>query len=170
MDAQSLMETMKSSFLFSFRTGNLVMDTLITGIIIMCSSYLLTIAQKLSSLDLVAMMRWIKYRSSASIIITGHKKIIIIPLQTWVRSRGISQISAKRGDKANWWKKHSYYSDVTIATNLKICGFRLETYVYFRLHLCLRFVAQPYGDITIVIMFIRTVHCTVYCALQSWNF
>ena len=72
MDAQSLMETMKSSFLFSFRTGNLVMDTLITGIIIMCSSYLHTIAQKLSSLDLVAMMRWIKYRSSASIIITGH--------------------------------------------------------------------------------------------------
>jgi hypothetical protein len=77
MDAQALMETMKSSFLFSFRTGNLVMDTLITGIIIMCSSYLLAIAQKLSSLDMAAMLRWIRYRSSASIVITGHSRLLI---------------------------------------------------------------------------------------------
>lgn len=73
MDPQVMVETMKSSFLFSFRTGNLVVDTLITGFIIMCSSYLLTIAQKLTSLDFFALMRWIRYRSSASIIITGKK-------------------------------------------------------------------------------------------------
>jgi hypothetical protein len=53
------------------RTGNVVMDTLLTGIIIMCSSYLLALAQRLTSLDFVAMVRWIRYRSSASIIITG---------------------------------------------------------------------------------------------------
>lgn len=54
-----------------FRTGNVVMDTLLTGIIIMCSSYLLALAQRLTSLDFVAMVRWIRYRSTASIIITG---------------------------------------------------------------------------------------------------
>ncbi len=72
MDPQVMTETIKSSFLFNFRTGNLVVDTLITGLIIMCSSYLLNLAQRLTSMDFLAMVRWIRYRSSASIIITGH--------------------------------------------------------------------------------------------------
>jgi hypothetical protein len=72
MDPQVMTETIKSSFLFNFRTGNLVADTLITGLIIMCSSYLLNLVQRLTSMDFLAMVRWIRYRSSASIIITGQ--------------------------------------------------------------------------------------------------
>ena len=71
MDSEKLMETVKSSFIYNFRTGNVVIDTMVTGLIIMFSSYLLTFVQKLLDMDLTSLFHWIKYRHTAKIVITG---------------------------------------------------------------------------------------------------
>ena len=52
MDMENLnLETLKSSLLFNFRTGNVVVDTLITGFIICMSTYIMNLATKLQNID-----------------------------------------------------------------------------------------------------------------------
>ena len=46
-----ILETLKSSLLFNFHTGNAVLDTFVTGIIICVSTYLMTLASKLQDVD-----------------------------------------------------------------------------------------------------------------------
>ena len=45
------LETLKSSLLFNFRTGNVVVDTLVTGFIICMSTYIINLATKLQNID-----------------------------------------------------------------------------------------------------------------------
>ena len=45
------LETLKSSLLFNFRTGNIAIDTLITGLIICLSTYLINLASKIQNID-----------------------------------------------------------------------------------------------------------------------
>ena len=53
MDQHEILETLKSSFLFNFRTGNVMIDTMITGFIIMVSTYLFNAASKVfNNLDM----------------------------------------------------------------------------------------------------------------------
>jgi len=73
MDTDKLMETIKSSFIYSFKSGNVVIDTMVTGIIIMCSSYLLTFANRLMELDFSKLLQWYSYRKTSRIVITGKK-------------------------------------------------------------------------------------------------
>ena len=52
MDIENLnLETLKSSLLFNFRTGNVLVDTLITGMIICFSTYLMNLASKIQKID-----------------------------------------------------------------------------------------------------------------------
>ena len=52
MEGGSLnLETLKSSLLFNFRTGNVAVDTIITGLIICLSTYIINIASKLQNID-----------------------------------------------------------------------------------------------------------------------
>ena len=46
-----ILETLKSSLLFNFHTGNAVMDTFVTGLIICLSTYLMSLASKLQEVD-----------------------------------------------------------------------------------------------------------------------
>merc|ERR1712061_95264 len=75
MDQHQTLETIKSSFLFNFRTGNVMVDTLVTGIIIMLSTYLLNIFNTLiSKLDLSELSRkWMSGKSQSKITISGKK-------------------------------------------------------------------------------------------------
>jgi hypothetical protein len=74
MDPNQIMETMKSSFLFAFRTGNIVVDTLLTGIIIMLSTHLLNIANNMASWDIRNLFAWANNKKVNKIVITGKKK------------------------------------------------------------------------------------------------
>ena len=51
------LETLKSSLLFNFRTGNVVIDTLLTGFIICLSTYLMNFASKLQEIDYRELLR-----------------------------------------------------------------------------------------------------------------
>jgi hypothetical protein len=75
MDQHQTLETIKSSFLFNFRTGNVMVDTLVTGLIIMLSTYLLNIFNTIiSKLDLSELSkRWISGKSVSKITISGKK-------------------------------------------------------------------------------------------------
>jgi len=73
MDANGIMETVKSSFIYNFRTGNVAIDTVVTGLIIMFSSYLLSLINNIVNMDLSSLLNWIKYKNSAKIVITGKK-------------------------------------------------------------------------------------------------
>jgi len=73
MDSNSIMETIKSSFIYNFRTGNVAVDTVVTGLIIMFSSYLLSFVNSILNMDLSSLLNWIKYKNSAKIVITGKK-------------------------------------------------------------------------------------------------
>ena len=54
MDVGNLnLETLKSSLLFNFRTGNVAIDTIITGLIICLSTYLINLAYKIQSIDYI---------------------------------------------------------------------------------------------------------------------
>ena len=46
-----ILETLKSSLLFNFHTGNAVFDTFITGIIICLSTYLMSLASKIQEFE-----------------------------------------------------------------------------------------------------------------------
>merc|ERR1712154_412285 len=75
MDQHQTLETIKSSFLFNFRTGNVMVDTLVTGLIIMMSTYFLNIFNTLiSKLDLSELAnRWMSGRRQSKITISGKK-------------------------------------------------------------------------------------------------
>lgn len=73
MDPAQMTETLKSSFLFAFRTGNIVVDTLLTGIIIMLSTHLLGLANSLTSWDFRSLVSWVRDKRLAKIVITGKK-------------------------------------------------------------------------------------------------
>jgi len=73
MDQSEILETMKSSFLFNFRTGNVMLDTMITGFIIMISTYLFNFANKIfNSFDLMSWHQW-SMKKRAKITISGKK-------------------------------------------------------------------------------------------------
>jgi len=73
MDQSEILETMKSSFLFNFRTGNVMLDTMITGFIIMISTYLLNFANQIfNSLDFASWGKW-SLKKKAKITISGKK-------------------------------------------------------------------------------------------------
>jgi len=69
-----MIETLKSSFLFNFRTGNLIIDTFLTGLIIMLSTYIFNLINNLFknwNWDLLA--DWYSSKRQATIIISGKK-------------------------------------------------------------------------------------------------
>ena len=75
MDQHQTLETIKSSFLFNFRTGNVMLDTMVTGIIIMLSTYLLNIFNNLfSKFDMNYLTKmWLTGKSTSKITISGKK-------------------------------------------------------------------------------------------------
>merc|ERR1712183_1188905 len=75
MDQHQTLETIKSSFLFNFRTGNVMVDTWVTGIIIMLSTYLLNIFNNLfSKFDINYLTKmWLTGKSVSKITISGKK-------------------------------------------------------------------------------------------------
>merc|ERR1719245_2001968 len=74
MDQHQTLETIKSSFLFNFRTGNVMLDTMVT-IIIMLSTYLLNIFNNLfSKFDINTLTKmWLTGKSVSKITISGKK-------------------------------------------------------------------------------------------------
>lgn len=60
MEAGNLnLETLKSSLLFNFRTGNVAFDTIITGLIICLSTYLINFASRIQTIDYHALfVKW----------------------------------------------------------------------------------------------------------------
>ena len=70
-----LLETLKSSLLFNFHTGNVIFDTLVTGIIICLSTYLMSLASKLQEFDVRAWLDFLFFGTSTSneITISGKK-------------------------------------------------------------------------------------------------
>merc|ERR1712038_1232179 len=75
MDQHEILETLKSSFLFNFRTGNVMIDTMITGFIIMVSTYLFNAGNKVfNSLDPFSWYgSWISVKRRSKIKIAGKK-------------------------------------------------------------------------------------------------
>merc|ERR1711936_1177017 len=75
MDQHQTLETIKSSFLFNFRTGNVMIDTMVTGLIIMLSTHLLNVFNSLiGKLDFSELAnRWMSGRSQSKITISGKK-------------------------------------------------------------------------------------------------
>ena len=59
MDREQLFEMIKSSFLFNFRTGNVMVDTFMTGMVIILSTYLVNLTQRLvtGNFDLMSLAR-----------------------------------------------------------------------------------------------------------------
>ena len=76
MDQHQTMETLKSSFLFNFRTGNVMVDTIVTGFIIMISTYLLNVFNGLfSKFDLNHWQSWWQVAKRRSQITISGKKL-----------------------------------------------------------------------------------------------
>ena len=73
MDQTQILETLKSNFLFNFRTGNVMVDTIVTGLIIMLSTYLLNASNKLFSFDWSDWMGSWRLSREARIVISGRK-------------------------------------------------------------------------------------------------
>merc|ERR1712082_449036 len=76
MDRDQLFEMIKSSFLFNFRTGNVMVDTFVTGTIIMMSTYLFNLTQQLVTQDWNLMRlagSWCSLKQTSSIVISGKK-------------------------------------------------------------------------------------------------
>lgn len=70
-----ILETLKSSLLFNFHTGNAVFDTFVTGFIICISTYLMSVASKLQDIEF---KEWFSYLLGNAdnyneIIISGKK-------------------------------------------------------------------------------------------------
>jgi len=73
MDQSEILETLKSSFLFNFRTGNVMIDTFLTGFIIMISTSLVNYASKLfNGFDIFSWNKWTVPKKS-KITISGKK-------------------------------------------------------------------------------------------------
>ena len=74
MEKEQILETLKSSFLFNFRTGNVMVDTFVTGLIIMFSTYLFNLGSDLcKNLDYKHWLRWYRVKDRAQITISGRK-------------------------------------------------------------------------------------------------
>merc|ERR1712130_622065 len=77
MDEREMLETVKSSFLFNFRTGNVMIDTCVTGLIIMFTTYIFNMIQKSMSggWDLMTLVNWYNWnrKATAKIVISGKK-------------------------------------------------------------------------------------------------
>ena len=75
MDDTEILETLKSSFMFNFRTGNVMIDTLVTGLVIMLSTYFLNMFNKLwRNLSLSAFFnKYANVKNQAKIVISGKK-------------------------------------------------------------------------------------------------
>ena len=75
MDQDEILETIKTSFLFNFRTGNVLFDTLLTGVIIIFSTYFLNIFNTLiNRRNLRELIRkWTSGKSQSKIKISGKK-------------------------------------------------------------------------------------------------
>jgi len=74
MDDQQIIETLKSSFLFNFRTGNVMIDTFVTGMIIMLSTYFFNMFNNLfRNSDWKALFNWYTLKNQAKIVISGKK-------------------------------------------------------------------------------------------------
>merc|ERR1712082_572315 len=76
MDRDQLFEIIKSSFLFNFRTGNVMVDTFVTGMIIMMSTYLFNLTQQLVTRDWNLMKlawSWCTFKQTSCIVISGKK-------------------------------------------------------------------------------------------------
>ena len=73
MDQHEILETLKSSFLFNFRTGNVMVDTFLTGFIIMISTSLFNVFTKIfNGVDIWNWNRLLETKKS-KIIISGKK-------------------------------------------------------------------------------------------------
>jgi len=73
MDQTQILETLKSNFLFNFRTGNVMVDTFVTGLIIMLSTYLLNLSNNLFSFDWSSWFGNLSLKKEARIVISGRK-------------------------------------------------------------------------------------------------
>ena len=73
MDQTQILETLKSNFLFNFRTGNVMVDTFVTGIIIMLSTYLLNMSNNLFNFDWNSWFSNLNLKREARIVISGRK-------------------------------------------------------------------------------------------------
>jgi len=73
MDEDQVLQTLKSSFLFNFRTGNVMVDTMVTGLIIMLSTYILNMFKSFFDKDWTSLFQnWKEVRESR-IVISGKK-------------------------------------------------------------------------------------------------
>ena len=68
-----VLETLKSSLLFNFHTGNVVLDTFVTGLIICLSTYLMSMVSGLRDIDIQSWLVILfgEPRSTNEIIISG---------------------------------------------------------------------------------------------------
>jgi len=74
MDDQQIIETLKSSFLFNFRTGNVMIDTFVTGLIIMLSTYIFNMFNNMfKAWDWKMLFNWYVVKSQARIVVSGKK-------------------------------------------------------------------------------------------------
>merc|ERR1712004_537415 len=73
MDQTQILETLKSNFLFNFRTGNVMVDTFVAGIIIMLSTYLLNMSNNLFNFDWSSWFSNLNLKREARIVISGRK-------------------------------------------------------------------------------------------------
>jgi SpoVK/Ycf46/Vps4 family AAA+-type ATPase len=74
MDDQQIIETLKSSFLFNFRTGNVMLDTFVTGLIIMLATYVFNMFNNVfKNCDWTNMFTWYTTKNQAKIVISGKK-------------------------------------------------------------------------------------------------
>jgi len=72
MDTNQITETIKSSFIYNFRTGNLMLDTVLTGLIIMFTTQIVNFISNFFRMDFWAYLERFKGNDS-KIIITGKK-------------------------------------------------------------------------------------------------
>ena len=65
MDSNQLLEMIKSPFFFNFRTGNGIVETFLTVMIIMLSTYLFNLNHQTGDLDLMRLARfWYLFKHS----------------------------------------------------------------------------------------------------------
>eukprot|EP00088_Acartia_fossae_P035615 TRINITY_DN3672_c0_g1_i6.p1 TRINITY_DN3672_c0_g1~~TRINITY_DN3672_c0_g1_i6.p1 ORF type:complete len:542 (-),score=211.02 TRINITY_DN3672_c0_g1_i6:97-1722(-) len=72
MDTNQITETIKSSFIYNFRTGNVMLDTILTGLIIMFTTHIVNMLTGLLNTDFRSWYEKFK-GNDARIIITGKK-------------------------------------------------------------------------------------------------
>lgn len=82
-----LLETLKSSFLFNFRTGNVLIDTFVTGFIICLSTYVMSFLHRAQNIDFKKIvLQWIFGKENAD----SRKIIISSKLSSNVGNTGLA--------------------------------------------------------------------------------